>query len=207
MYKFLIPPPGLRILFISLLFLFYYCGENKKSKNDITDISTFDKSKLAAEIIDSKLGIKFNPPLNWSLKPAELSKKNESKSRMISSDEINFVYHPIYLFFNDSTMSLMSVGYVDCIDTSMNPSEKFNYYKNVISNKWQSNNIEIGSLSHSKINFSKFKYEIGDFVNYKIVFMNLKNTIIVFDCTIRKNKIDNELEALKSAIGSIELIR
>lgn len=198
----------LRYLFILLSIC--YCSENKNRNIDFKDYVSKDKSKLAAEIVDKKLRIKFNPPLNWLLKSSELSKKIESRTKIANPQEKNFIYQPVYLFFNDSTKSLLSVGFVDYPDSSMDINTKLNYYKNILSNKFQANqsdNFEIRNFTYSDIDFTQFKYETEKFVNYKIVFSNLKNSIIVFDCTIQKNKIEEESELLKASIGSIKLIR
>ena len=193
------------ILFVAA-FLFVLSGCSKKN-NDMPAYRNlkFDKSKLAAEISDEKLKIKFNPPINWQIIQPEFSRKVESFSKNSESTEKNFFYTPVYLFFNDSTNSLLNVGYVDSPDSSLSLNDKLNYYKNLVSNKYHPYNLTVDEFVHSNIHFTKFKYEIGNFINNKII-LKSKNFIVTFDFTILKKNYNKELEYIESAISSIKLI-
>ncbi len=65
----------------------------------------------------------------------------------------------------------------------------------------------MGSFSKSGIKFTQLKSEKETFINYKIFFANKENKIIQFDCTIRKDNLETELDFLKASIGSIQLLQ
>jgi hypothetical protein len=182
-----------------------------KSKEDAgwfnPDFYNNDIEKIAPEIVDESLGCKFNPPVNWLFQSAELSRKIESKSNLQDNGQKNFTYSPAYLFFNDSTGSLLSIGKVDYSDSVPTIENLVNSYKNLLSNKLKNEKLSIGSFTKSGIKFAQFKSEKGNFVNYKIFFPNESGKLIQLDCTIRKENLETELNYLKASVGSIELLR
>ncbi|MBM4172444.1 MAG: hypothetical protein FJ214_11290 [Ignavibacteria bacterium] len=181
------------------------CSKSVDS-NDNYEFYIDDNSKIAAEIIDQQLSIKFNPPKGWNFQSAELSKKIESRTKGIDPTQKNFSYKPVYLFFNDSTGSLMSIGLIDYPDSSMSLLNKLNQYKNLISNKYIKDQLVIGNFIKSKINFTQFKTEKENLVNYKIVFHNDVNGIVLFDCTMQKKNIASEHNYFKATVNTIENI-
>ncbi len=194
----------MKILFTCFVLVLFSCdGENLEE--EYTEFYRLNESRLGIEIIDEELGIKFKPPGNWNLMPSELSRKTESQ--MKNPFEKNFSYQPVYLFFNDSSGTLLSIGYVEHPDSLMNPSVKLNHYKNLLSNKFKADELAVSNFKHSDIRFSQFKNERGNFINYKIIFSNIKKDIIQFDCTIPKKDFEDEAILLKACIGSINLIK
>jgi len=187
-----------------LVFVFVSCG-GKDSESEYAEFYRLNEYRLGMEIIDEELGIKFKPPGIWNLMPAELSKKTESQFK--EPNEKNFTYQPVYLFFNDSTGTLLSVGYVEHPDTLMNPPVKLNHYKNLLSNKFKADELVVSNFKHAGISFSQFKNERGNFINFKIIFNNLQKDIIQFDCTIPEKNIEDENTLLKASIGSINLVQ
>lgn len=171
------------------------------------DFYNNDSDKIAPEIVDESLGCKFNPPVNWLFQSAELSKKIESKNNLQDNALKSFTYSPFYLFFNDSTGSLLSIGMVEYSDSVSTLESLVNSYKNLLSNKLKNEKLSIGSFNKSGIKFAQFKSEKGNFVNYKIFFPNESGKLIQLDCTIRKENLETELNYLKASVGSIELFR
>lgn len=192
--------------FIFLLFLLS-CKGNDEGDWFSGDFYNTDTSKLAEEIIDQSLGTKFNPPANWLIQSAELSRKIETKNSFHDSPQNRFEYSPQYLFFNQSGGSLLSVGYVEYSDSSLNSELSFNNYKNLLGNKLRNDKISIASFTKSGIKFFQIKSEKEDLINFKILYLNQNSKIIQFDCTIRRENLESEMESLKSTIGSIQLVR
>ncbi|MCX7797442.1 MAG: hypothetical protein N2249_02325 [Melioribacter sp.] len=185
-----------------LMILLGHCTKSEDSKTDFKKLS-LDKSKLDNLINSEQLGIKFYQPKNWQMINAELSQKNEKLRN--NQIEKNFIFKPLYLFFNDSSKSLLNVGLVELKDSLLTFNEKLNIYKNFLSKKYISNNLEITNFENSTISFTQFKYEIGGYVNYRIVF-NSKKTIVQFDFTILKDKVTEERKFIESVLASIELM-
>ncbi len=197
-----------QILFIiTLVLILVKCGKDESSDSGLSNFFVMDKSKLAAEITDQNLGISFQPPNGWAFQSAELSKKIESRNKLSTGESKNFQYQPVYLFFSDSTFSLLSIGEVNYPDTSMTGQMKINLYKNLLSNKLKKDKLAIGTFRKSNTTFFQFKSEKENFINYKIIFQNLSGQILQFDCTLTKQNAEQELYLLKSLLGSISLLK
>jgi len=182
-------------------FIIISCGKGKNDQND-SDFFSFDKSKLGIEVIDQELGIKFNPPISWKLRQTSISKKIESRDASNPSD--HFVYEPTYVFFDNSTGGLLSVGKVVTNDTALAKSSRLNYYKGLISTKHKNDKLASGNFIHSKIYFSQFILEKQNLISFKLVFENTAGQIIQFDYTIPKDLLENAKLSIKSSVGSIQ---
>lgn len=195
----------LAVIFLSLIMI--GCKSNEEGGWFNADFYNNDLEKIAPEIVDEALGCKFNPPVNWLFQSAELSRKIESKNNLQDNGQKSFTYSPAYLFFNDSTGSLLSIGRVEYSDSVSTIENLVTSYKNLLSNKLKNEKLSIGSFTKSGIKFAQFKSEKGNFVNYKIFFPTGSGKLIQLDCTIRKENLETELNYLKASVGSIELIR
>lgn len=185
-------------LLLIVIFSAYGCSkdDNKKDINFIVD-----QSKLGIETSDFDLGIKFYPPKNWELKSASLSKKIESRN---SSE--SFIYEPIYLFFDDSSKSVLNVGKVFSQDSSIAKSAQINYYKSLLLAKYKENKVRFSSFTHNKINFTQLIFEKGNLASYKIIFLNNNYEIIQFEFSFISEFKNDLLMKILAAIGSIQLI-
>ncbi|MHB8931820.1 MAG: hypothetical protein ACYC5R_14590 [Melioribacteraceae bacterium] len=191
---------NLAIVVVISSFIVISCGKGKNDQND-SDFFSFDKSKLGIEVVDQELGIKFNPPINWELRQTSISKKVESRDAANPND--HFVYEPTYVFFDNSTGGLLSVGKVVTNDTTLAKSARLNYYKGVISTKNKNEKFTSGNFIHSKIYFSQFILEKQNLISYKLVFENTAGQIIQFDYTIPAGNLETAQPLIKSSIGSI----
>lgn len=189
----------LKKIFLALLFVSIWFGCSKDI-NDEEISFIVDQSKLGIEMSDYDLGVKFHPPKNWELQPASLSKKIESRNSTES-----FIYEPIYLFFNDSSQAVLSVGKVVSLDSSVSKSAQINFYKSLLLSKYKENNVRFSSFTHNKINFTQLIFEKGNLISYKIIFLNGDNDIIQFDFSFRSEFKKNILINIKASIGSIKL--
>lgn len=189
---------------VFLLFaILFACGDKKKG-GEPGEFFNLNKLNLGIEVSDQELGIKFSPPKDWQLMPASISRKVESRSTVKQSD--NFVYQPTYVFFNDSTGGLLSVGKVVTKDSTLAKSARLNYYKGLLSSKLKNNALGISAFVNSKINFTQFKIQKENLYSFKIIFENSSGEIIQFDYTIPAKFLDNTQIFMKSSIGSIGLM-
>ncbi|PKL82044.1 MAG: hypothetical protein CVV24_12170 [Ignavibacteriae bacterium HGW-Ignavibacteriae-3] len=175
------------------------CNKGSSDQGDSGHFS-FDKSKQGIEIVDQELGIKFNPPKNWELRQTMVSKKIESGG---SNPGDQFIYHPTYIFFNDSTGGLLSAGKVETSDTSLAKSTRLNFYKGLINSKHKNDNISAVNFVHSKLYFSQFRVEKQNLISYKLIFENTAGEIIEFDYTIPLTHLEGTQPYINASIGSI----
>ncbi len=197
--------PFIKPLILAAVVVFSYfiiisCGKGKNNQND-SDFFSFDKSKLGIEVVDQELGIKFNPPISWELRQTSISKKIESRDASNPND--HFVYKPTYVFFDNSTGGLLSVGKVVTNDTTLAKSSRLNYYKGLISTKNKNDKFTGGNFIHSKIYFSQFILKKQNLISFKLVFENTAGQIIQFDYTIPAGYLETAQPVIKSSIGSI----
>lgn len=178
------------------------CSKSKNGEADASDYFSFDTSKLGMEVVDQDMGIKFYPPMKWELRQTQISKKIESRGAAVKPED-NFVYKPTYVFFNDSTNGLLSVGKVETKDTTIAKSAQLNFYKGLMATKYKDNHITSVTFVHSKIYFSQLKLEKENLTSFKILFENSKQEIIELDYTIPSKYFESSYPFIKSSIGSI----
>lgn len=185
------------LILFSIIIVFSCSG---KGENNDSDFFLSDKNEIGIELLDQDLGVKFNPPKDWELTPASLSKKIENKTN--TGD--GFIYQPVYLFFNRSNLGVLSAGRIISADSTLSGSAQLNYYKSFLAEKYKNSELTLGSFTHAKINFTQIKYEKENLISYKIFFLSSRNKIIQFEYSIRKENLDKSLTAIKSSIGSIK---
>lgn len=178
-----------------------YCGGSNDKNEKKFEFAISDQTQLGLETFDKDLGIRFNPPKNWKFQSASLSRKTEETKNSTSLQE-SFTYQPVYLFFDDSTGSVLSVGFVDNGDSTISADFKRNQYKNILNDKYSKDSATVNEFSYSKINYTLLKFERNSLISYKILFTD-KSSLIMFDFTLREEYHDSELRKIKSCIGSI----
>jgi hypothetical protein len=179
-----------------------------KSKPEVSkNVEYFsnDKTKLGIEVTDQELGIKFFPPIGWELKQTLISKRALAGNRS-AKEGGNFSYNPIYVFFNDTTSGLLSAGKVEGGDSSFTKSERLNYYKSALADKYKENKLTIGSFVNSGISLTHIKLEKENLVSIKLLFMNKIGDVIQFDYTVPANRLPHVIDAIKASIGSIRFM-
>jgi hypothetical protein len=181
--------------------MFNYCGGKKDKVEEQFDFAISDESQLGLETFDKDLGVKFNSPKKWKFQSASLSRKIEETKNSTNINE-SFSYQPVYLFFDDSTGSVLSVGFVDNGDTTVSYDFKRNQYKNILHDKYSKDSATVNEFSYLKINYTLLKFERNSLISYKILFTSNKG-LIMFDFTIRNEYHDSELRKVKACIGSI----
>jgi hypothetical protein len=194
-YKFFLPILG--------LFLLIKCSGEGTDKSG-EDFYINDQSLLGIEVIDKDLGIKILPPKNWILMPSSLSKKIEARNGM-NNNQDNFIYQPVYLFFNDSTGSVLSVGNVLTVDSTLSKYSAINYYKSLLSTKYKNNDLTIGSFTKSNIAFTQFKFKKENLVSIKLIFENSRHEIIQADYSFPQLYANSLDGLIKASVGSIQL--
>jgi hypothetical protein len=183
--------------------LFSKCSKDNSEKND-SDFYSTDTAKLGIEVTDSDIGLKFSPPQNWILMPSSMSKKIESRSGMPSSPD-NFIYTPVYVFFNNSSGGVLSVGKVISSDSTLSKQAQMNYYKSLLSSKYQKNDLSFGKFTKSKISFFRFNFKKENLISIKLLFENSQKDIIQMEFSIPSTNLDKSKSLIKASIGSIKL--
>ncbi len=191
---------------ISILFLIFCIISCEDEKSPEIIYFSNDKSLLAEQNTDFKLGIKFNPPQNWDLRSTEISRKIENRQGF-RGERVKFVYSPSHVYFDDSTTSVLSLGRVEPPDSLKGRSGLLNYYSQILISKPGSENEQkIAQFMKDGIRFSQFTIEKGSIISKRLIFQNKFDDIIQFEYTSKTSMFDLEYEKIKQSIGSIELL-
>lgn len=192
-------------ILITLLFilLFSSCDEDKiPSKIFFSQENAF----LSPKTTDFDLGITFASPIKWDLRNTEISKRIEGRGNTKGFDG-DFIFSPSYVYFDDSTNSVLSLGKVIPPDSLVENPQVMNIYSQIlVSKKSIETDYEIDQFSKDGIKFTQFSIDRGTIVSKRIVFQNKFNDIIQFEYTSRKNFFDSEYQKILQSIGSITLL-
>lgn len=190
-----------RLFLLVSVFIITSCGG--KQNADDTEYFLSNRSEIGIELVDQELGLKFNPPKNWELTPSSLSRKIENKINQNDS----FIYEPVYLFFNNKTRAILSVGKIVASDSLLSGSAKLNFYKNYLVSKYKDANLSVGNFSIEDVQLSQVRYEKENLIAYKIFFLNSRKEIIQLEYSVQKDALNSCLIAIKSSIGTIRTIK
>lgn len=179
------------------------CGKNGSDDDGGVDFYSDDISKTGMEVSDQVIGIKFNPPADWNLKSTEIASRVAARNAMSGT----FVFKPLYLFFNDSTGSILNIGKVENGDTLKTADQKFETYKNLTGSNLHKEKISLNTFSHNGIVFTRYRIEKGNLISNRLIFRNTGGEILQFEYTSPKAQYQAEYPAVISSVGSIKKIR
>jgi len=187
----------------AIIFCIISCEEEK------TPEKVFYSSKttgLAQKVTDFDLGIKFSPPKEWDLRSTEISNRVENKGGY-QGIQGEFIYSPSYVYFDDSTTSVLSLGKVIPPDSLIGREGLLNLYSQILASKKSTDsNYEIDQFIKDGIKFTQFSIDRGSIISKRLVFQNKFKDIIQFEYTSKATQFKTEFEKIKQSIGSITLL-
>lgn len=179
------------------------CEDEKVPEKKFYSTKTTD---LAQKTTDFDLGIIFNSPKNWDLRSTEISRRIENK-RGYKGIKGEFIYEPSYVFFDDSTTSVLSLGRVEPPDSLKGRSGLLNFYSQIlVSKEIGENDNEVDQFVKDEIKFTQFTLDRGSIISKRLVLQNKFDDLIQFEYTSRKNFFDSEYQKILQSIGSIILL-
>ena len=186
-----------------LVFFIISCEEEKVPEKVFYSSET---TLLQQKTTDFDLGIKFNSPINWDLRSTEISKRVENKAGY-KGIRGEFIYSPSYVYFDDSTTSVLSLGKVEPPDSLKGREGLLNLYSQIlISKKSTDTGYEVDQFVKDGIKFTQFTINRGSIVSKRLVFQNKFKDIIQFEYTSKTSQFKSEYEKIKQSIGSIILL-
>lgn len=190
-----------KIFFLSVtLFIFISCEDEKSP--EVTFYS-FETSELTDKTTDFNLSITFRSPLNWDLRTSEISKRTDKSKGIIGE----FVYNPSYLFFDDSTTSVLNLGKVITPDSLKGREDVLNIYSQILVSKQSSElDYKVDQFAKDEIKFTQFSIDQGSIISKRLIFQNKFQDIIQFEFTSKAAFFNSEYEKIKQSIGSIQLL-
>lgn len=179
------------------------CEEEKVPEKNFYSTNTAD---LAQKTTDFDLGIIFNSPRNWDLRSTEISRRIENK-RGYKGIKGEFIYDPSYVFFDDSTTSVLSLGKVKPPDSLKGRSGLLNFYSQIlVSKESDQNDHQVDQFVKDEIKFTQFTIDRGSIISKRLIFQNNFDDLIQFEYTSRKSFFDSEYQKILQSIGSIILL-
>lgn len=194
----------LKILPLFIIIIFITSCEEEKAPEKVFYSS--ETAGLAQKASDFDLGIKFRPPKNWDLRSTEISKRVENKGGF-QGIQGEFIYSPSYVYFDDSTTSVLSFGKVIPPDSLNGRDGLLNLYSQILTSKESTNtNYEVDQFIKDGIKFTQFSIDRGSIISKRLVFQNKFKDIIQFEYTSKASQFKSEYEKIKQSIGSITLL-
>lgn len=193
------------LLVFLVALLFQRCGKEEKEESASVYFS-LETNQISQLISDFDLGIKFKAPQNWEKRSAETSRKVETRG-VYGGKMGEFIYHPSYVFFDDSTLSVLAMGKITPPDSLVGNENLLNLYAQSLSSKQKGNSkYDVAQFAKDGIRFTIFTIERANIISKRLIFQNKFNDIIQFEYTARSNQFQTEEEKIKQSIGSISLL-
>ena len=191
------------ILILFLIIFVTNCEDEKLPEKVYFSVET---NLLNSKSTDFNLGIKFSPPEKWDLRSSEISNRVENKLgyKGIIGE---FVYKPSYVYFDDSTTSVLSLGKVIPPDSLIGRSGLLNLYSQIlVSKKSVDSDYEVDQFVKDGIKFTQFTIERGSIISKRLIFQNKFEDIIQFEFTSKSKQFNSEYAKIMQSIGSITLL-
>jgi hypothetical protein len=186
-----------------IIFFIISCEEEKAPEKVFYSSET---SLLQQKATDFDLGIKFSPPQKWDLRSTEISKRIENKGGY-KGIRGEFIYSPSYVYFDDSTTSVLSLGKVEPPDSLKGREGLLNLYSQILISKKSTNtDYSVDQFIKDGVKFTQFSIDRGSIVSKRLVFQNKFKDIIQFEYTSKAKHFNSEYEKIKQSIGSIALL-
>lgn len=190
------------IFFLPALF-FLSCSEESRNDEAIPLDIIIDSLKIGESICDSNLSISFHPPFLWDNYNTELSNRTESVKGTNKSLQKKFIFSPKYIFFKYGSNSILNIGEIECVDTSVNSSNRINAYVDMVRDKYEPEKFNKQLyLKEGKL-LTHIRTELNDLVSAKYILTTRTGKIIQFEYTFRKNNEESEYNSIMSSIGTI----
>jgi hypothetical protein len=176
-------------------------GNNQPIQLDIK----VDSSKIGPLLEDSILAISFHPPFLWESYNTSLSDRIESTKNMDRSQKRKFMISPKHIFFKYGTNSILSVGEITSLDTSVSKEDRISDYINMITDKSTSEKISKADYLKDGILLRHIQTEVENLVSSKYIFKSRSGKIIQFDYTFRKQNENADKPFIQSSLASIKI--
>ncbi|KUG27068.1 hypothetical protein ASZ90_003084 [hydrocarbon metagenome] len=191
----------LKILILPLILIIFLSCEDERTPEKI--FYATEINQLTEKTIDINIGITFRAPNNWDLRSSEISKRVERSKGIIGE----FVYNPSYIFFDDSTTSVLNLGKVIPPDSLLGREDVLNIYSQILVSKHANElEYEVDQFAKDGIKFTQFSIDQGSIISKRLIFQNKFQDIIQFEFTSKATLFNSEYEKIKQSIGSITLL-
>lgn len=172
---------------------------NCSDKNQEISVSNIDSTLIGKTIIESDLGIKYNPPKMWISANKGLQNSSERKIRYGDA-----VYTPVNLYFNAGNKAVLNLGVI--VPKNENKKFEIEKYMDQLTRSIKKENIERSSFINNNVEFISMKITFGVWFTYRVIFQNKEGKFIQFDYSLLNKYKKDELRAILSSVGSIHLM-
>jgi len=201
-----------KVFILIILLLILNCtssDSNSKAQNSELFFDV-DSTKLGNQIENIDYGIKYSPPKGWELIAPELFKQFSQKSQPIQFgntplEDKKLLVQPISIFLKQENSCILYLSSIKGLEQEPDSGIAYEKYKNIVTQNFDSSLIKKGDFIRNNIAFTQFVLQHKNQISFKLVFLNHQNKIMQFDYIIPKQSYINELKAIESSLGSIQL--
>ena len=197
-----------KIIVILFIFLLFGCGEKKNNpSSDIEMKFNIDKAKIGAAVSDSNYGLNFNPPVDWQkINDKQFTKAVKAiNNAMAKEKEISVV--PLYIFVKANSTCILNIAEVRIDSAAGDFNSKVSRYENLMMQNLDSTKVKKAVYIKDGIKIAQLLIQENNIVNFRLLFLNGTGKLIQFDYIAGIKDYSNEVKAIESSIGSIQITK
>ncbi len=160
-----------------------------------------DPSQLGAPIEARDLGIVFQAPVAWT----QLSEaKIDSIGRVVAGNPLGV--EPKYMFSHASTDALLNVAAVGRAE-ARTLGEQVARYSALLADQDSTATVRQDDYLKDDIRMAQFLVQTDDFITFTLFFASSRDGVIQFDYIVPRAMYPEQVKAIESSIGSIQVLK
>ena len=188
---------------VSVGYALFSCGGEDEKKFDVFNV---DSTRIASEVADTILGVKFNPPKLWNNSASEIGEKRSMNLDFSKRTMRSFVYRATNLFYNAGRGSVLNIGYVTLRDRNENGEASLDDYVTQSTEKWKNAKVRKSTFSKNELEFTRLDIDYGAWHTVRVIFYNASGELIQFEYSTQSENRETELPWIEASIGTIRLM-
>ncbi len=198
-----------RIFLFSFIFLLtltsIQCTKIKTDPQEFPEMKfNVDENLLGKEITNHEFGFTFKAPVSWKeTKEIELQDITNKLTKVLSGKK-NFSVKPLYIFVrNDGCV--LNVAELSLQQVSNDFDDNIKLYEDIFLANHDSLNIKKAKYSKNGLRIAQYLLQ-DNRIDFRLLFQDKKKNLIQFDYISERKNYLNEIKAIESSIGSINLL-
>ena len=190
------------LIFLVLIFLFLSCS--KKSPETYKPLLfNVDSLFLDSQYFDDEFHFAFNPPKDWKPVSEELFKKIQNNI-FLNSDSTIFKIMPKKIFMDSQKAAFCIISKFENVASSESLKNK---YINLLKEKFQKDKISLAKFEYHTFKFDQLLIMNKERIIIKLIITMENNKMLILDYIIPAELYQENLRAIESSIGSLNLLK
>ena len=157
-----------------------------------------DPSQVEAPVEAVALGIRFQPPAGWMPLSAAVL---DSIGQVLSAEALDL--QPQYVYSHPANGSVLNVA---TIENTATLGEQVMRHGEALATKHPGAPVQQDQYLKDNIHIAQFLLQSGGYVTFTLFFASSKGGLIQFDYIVPQASYPEQIKAIESSIGSIQLV-